>query len=367
MNKAHLTVGNRNPFLLIPFIALSLLIATTAGWLRLGWNIPVSINAGEHGAMMVGCFLGSLIALERAVVIKKPWAYFATLFGGLSILFFLFQLSMVAYVLLTVASLCYITMLLYLYKKHPETHMLVMIVGAICWLIGNLILLIYQLYPLVSGWWFGFLLLTIAGERLELSRFLPQSKFKHYTLIFALGIFLVGLVLPFHGTGRYIVGIGLIAIAIWLFRFDIARISVKKTGLTRYVATALLCGYFWLLVCGGMAIYSDFYYDAVLHSFFLGFVFSMIFAHGPIILPGVFKISIKPYHPILYVWLVILQVSLITRILGSIFILNELRKWSGMLNGLVIFAYLLSLVVIVIRHNLKKPSNLDAIKEKHAA
>ncbi|WPP48003.1 hypothetical protein [Catalinimonas niigatensis] len=343
----------KNPYHILPLVALALLIATTAGWLRLGWPIPISVNAGEHGAMMVGSFLGTLISLERAVVIKKRWAYLIPLLSGNSIFFFFAQLNVVAYVLLTAASLGYACMLYYLYQRHEERHMLVMIGGAVCWLIGNLLLVKSQLYPLAVSWWIGFLLLTIAGERLELSRFLPDSKFKSTSFLLAIAIFLLGLLFPFHGAGRMIFGSGLILVGIWLYRYDIARISIRKEGLTQFVAASLLCGYFWLLICGALCLLSDFYYDAVLHSFFIGFVFSMIFAHGPIILPGVLKLSAKPYHPIFYLWLFGLQLSLILRISGSLAGIYDLQRWGGLVNGLIIFAYLISIGTIAVRQNLK--------------
>lgn len=343
----------KNPYHILPLVALALLTATTAGWLRLGISFPISVNAGEHGAMMVGSFLGTLISLERAVVIKKRWAYLTPMFSGISTFFFLVHLSLVAYVLLAAASLGYAIMLYYLYQRHEERHMLVMIAGAICWLIGNLLLIKSQLYPLAVSWWIGFLLLTIAGERLELSRFLPDSKFKSSSFLLATAVFLLGLVFPFHGIGRMIFGSGLILMGAWLYRYDIARISIRKEGLTRFVAVSLLCGYFWLLVCGTLCLLSDFYYDAVLHSFFIGFVFSMIFAHGPIILPGILKLKAKPYHPLLYLWLAGLQVTLLLRIVGSMADLTELHQWSGMFNGLLIFVYLLSVGTIAVRQNLK--------------
>jgi hypothetical protein len=58
------------------------------------------------------------------------------------------------------------------------------------------------------------------------------------------------------------------------------------------------------------------FYIPAIHTFFLGFVFSMIFAHGPIILPGVLGISIKPYHPLLYVWLFFLHASWTIRLVS---------------------------------------------------
>ena len=76
--------------------------------------------------------------------------------------------------------------------------------------------------------------------------------------------------------------------------------TVRGTGITRYMAVALLTGYAWLAVAGvlwldiGQMSFTDLgraahgtAYDAMLHAVFLGFVISMIFAHAPVIVPAV--------------------------------------------------------------------------------
>ena len=42
----------------------------------------------------------------------------------------------------------------------------------------------------------------------------------------------------------------LIMLGAWLLRYDITRYTIKKTGLTRYIAACLLPGYVWLIVGG---------------------------------------------------------------------------------------------------------------------
>ena len=64
---------------------LAMLAAMWAGWIRLGWSWP-AIQANlpaNHGPLMVGGFLGTLISLERAVAVKKWWAYLAPIFSAL--------------------------------------------------------------------------------------------------------------------------------------------------------------------------------------------------------------------------------------------------------------------------------------------
>ncbi|HEX8038872.1 MAG TPA: hypothetical protein VF490_06960, partial [Chryseosolibacter sp.] len=92
-------------------------------------------------------------------------------------------------------------------------------------------------------------------------------------------------------------------------------------------------------------------YDVLVHTFFLGFVFSMIFAHGPIILPGVLGIAEKPYHRILYLWLFLLHLSWITRIASDILLEFQLRMISALITALTIPAYFASIAILTItRH-----------------
>ncbi|MFZ1752964.1 MAG: hypothetical protein WAU10_04445, partial [Caldilineaceae bacterium] len=65
----------RAPLLLMA--VATLLLAAWAGIVRIGWGWPVLFPAlpMSHGPLMVGGFLGTLIALERAVGVQKPWAY----------------------------------------------------------------------------------------------------------------------------------------------------------------------------------------------------------------------------------------------------------------------------------------------------
>jgi uncharacterized membrane protein len=80
----------------------------------------------------------------------------------------------------------------------------------------------------------------------------------------------------------------------------------------------------------------------------------MILAHATIIFPALLKIKHKPYHPIFYVWLILLNISLMTRIVGDIQEIQDLRMIGGILNGLTFLAYLLSVAYQIIKAQLKK-------------
>jgi hypothetical protein len=71
---------------LLALAILALLAAIWAGWVRLGWHWPVP-EAGFtliHGTLMVSAFLGTLIALERAVALGQRWMYVGPLLTGLA-------------------------------------------------------------------------------------------------------------------------------------------------------------------------------------------------------------------------------------------------------------------------------------------
>jgi hypothetical protein len=90
-----------------------------------------------------------------------------------------------------------------------------------------------------------------------------------------------------------------------------------------------------------------YFYDALLHSFFLGFVFLMIFAHAPIIFPGVMGFSFTPFHKSLYLWMFLLNVSLLFRMITDLLFLNQLRQISGLLNGMVIIGFFINLLIVI--------------------
>lgn len=211
---------------------------------------------------------------------------------------------------------------------------------------GNLFLLAGWPIFRVVLWWGAFLILTIVGERLELGRLQRLPRFAEVAFLVSIGVFVIGLCTSIlsYDVGMRITGLGMLALALWLLRYDIARRTVRKTGLPRFAALALLSGYCWLGIGGVIAIIfggvpAGPIYDAFIHAIFVGFVISMIFAHAPIIFPSILGLAIR-YHPILYLPLIILEASLFLRIFGDLALIQPARLWGGLLNGLSILFYL---------------------------
>jgi hypothetical protein len=157
----------------------------------------------------------------------------------------------------------------------------------------------------------------------------------------SVAIILIGLVLSMlelHA-GVRITGLGLLAIARWLLRCDPAWHSAQQAGLPRYMAICLIAGYVRLAVGGILwLLLAEFFsaglrYDAMLHAIFLGFVFSMIFAHAPIILPTIAGLAL-PFRNAFYLHAGLLHLSLLLRIAGDLGLWLSLQQWGGLLNTL---------------------------------
>ena len=295
----------RLPLLVLGFIALACGIA--GGLVRLGASIPAPPGAiALHGALMVSGFLGTVIGLERAVALGRLWAYAAPLASGLGGLCLLAGLAAPGFALLALAAAVLVAASLAVLARQPSVEMATLLAGAVAWLAGNLSL--YAALPAVP-WWIAFFALTIGGERLELSRYLKRPRWAQGAFVLLAAALLAAPLAP------RALGAVLVLLAGWLVCFDLARVTVRQHGLPRYIAVCLLSGYAWLAF-GGVLLAGATAYDAALHAIFVGFVFSMVFGHAPVILPAVLRVPL-PYHPALYAPLVLLHASLALRVFVS--------------------------------------------------
>ncbi|MFN4218306.1 MAG: hypothetical protein ACK4HB_03385 [Candidatus Bipolaricaulia bacterium] len=316
-----------------------------AGLLRLGWALPTFKTLPiAHGPLMISGFLGALIGLERAVALRKGWGYlvpFLALFGTLLWAFGIVWGAWAAFAASIVLSALYLVAV----RQQPSWSVTVMGAGALCWGVGNLLWALSWNFAQITPWWAAFLVLTIVGERLELARLQKLSGATRALLALSLALFLGGLLLALghRDLGVRVFSVGMLALALWLLRYDIARRTVHQTGLVRYIAISLLSGYCWL-GCAGIfgVIWSSAsagpYYDARWHALFVGFVFSMIFGHAPVIFPALLKLRI-PFSASFYAPLALLHLSLIVRILSDLALWGIGRQWGGLLNALAILLF----------------------------
>src|SRR3990172_200353 len=242
-------------FILLVFAAVSLIAGLWAGAARMGLDLP-ALNQdlpSNHGPLMVVGFLGTLIGLERAVALDRLWPYGAALLAGVSVLTVLLGFPPEFGAALALVGSCLsILVFVSLYRLAPAAHFIVMILSAVLWAVGNTLWLVAQPFNVAAPWWVGSLVLMISGESLPLSRVMQRPARASRFFNASVAVFLIGLAISLAAfdIGVRIAGAALLALALWLFRYDIAGRTVRERGLRRYMAVSLLCGYFWLAAAG---------------------------------------------------------------------------------------------------------------------
>jgi hypothetical protein len=327
---------------------LGLVLGVWAGLVRIGWRWPVPVPdlPALHGPLMVSGFVGTLIGVERAIGLGQRWAYAAPLLTGVGSLALLVPVAApyAPYAVLA-GSIVFLAVLAVLAPRMPRAAAGALLLSAVLWVAANALWLHGLAIARLVPWWLGFLVLLIAGERRELSRVRSLTVASRAGFVAAVALLAAGIAATLwdFDVGTRVAGLGLVAVAMWLLTQDVAQHTVAGTGLARFMAAGLLAGYVWLGIAGIAAVHVGGVaagpgYDFVLHAVFLGFVFSMIFAHAPIIFPAVFGRPIA-YTPAFYVPLVLLQGSLALRAAGDGFALPMGREWGGLLNGIAIVLF----------------------------
>jgi hypothetical protein len=345
---ADLPPAARAPLLLLGFAAL---VAGMAGGLvRLGAVLPAPpTGIAWHGALMASAFFGTLIALERAVAVGRLWAYAAPVANAAGGVALLAGYVSSAFTLFVAGAAVFALVSLAIYRKHRALHTGVLAAGALCLLGANLWLASQQALDRALPFWIAFFVLTIGGERLELSRLVPVP---HWARVL-FGALSLALAASAAMAWAPLQGVLLIAIAFWLARYDLATRTVRGQGITRYIALCLLSGYVWLAL-GGTLFVLGAARDAALHALLLGFVFSMVFGHAPVIFPAVLRIAL-PYRPAFYVPLAVLHASLLLRFVAGIADSAALRLAGGFGNAAAVGLFILTAAGLAITAR-KKPA-----------
>ena len=335
-----------------PFMAAALaalLLGMWAGLARIGWQLPSADGALmlRHGGLMVVGFVGTVIAVERAVAVRSLPAFAApALSAAAGLALIVAAPAAVAPALAAAAGVAYslnIAILLWRYRQPPFAVLLagglaLAAAGVVWWHGGGI--------PRVVPWWMAFLVLTIAAERLEILRFQRFTAASTLAGAAALVLLAAGPLVTIVdlAVGTRLLGAGIVVGVAWLARRDVARHTVRTDGLARFAAVGILTAYAWLLVTGALLVAwgligSELRYDAVIHAFFIGFVFGAIIAHEPIIAPAVTGLRFA-YSPVLYAPLMLLDGGLVVRVWADVAGGWELRRWAGLVQVIAILLLL---------------------------
>jgi hypothetical protein len=325
--------------LLLACVAASLLAGIAGGLFRLGvvaTDAPwLGRAALAHAALMMCGFMGTVIGIERAIAARRRLAWSAPLLSGVSGILLLIGEQAAAGILLVVAGLAFVLVNVALVRRQRAPHTLLLLASAGAWAAGNLLFAGGADAAAVLPWWFAFLVMTVGAERLEMTRLMRRRPAAQPALTLLLAFLLLGAGASAARpvAGGVVFGLALLALALWLFTFDVARRTVRAQALPRYMAVCLLAGYAWL-AAGGIAWAATALgwpaRDLALHALGLGFLFSMILGHAPVILPAIARIKLQ-FGALFYLPLAALHGSLLLR-LGAGFFDVGARRTGALLN-----------------------------------
>jgi hypothetical protein len=345
----------RLPLLVLAMVAL--VAGVSGGLARLGGHALLpGAAAAWHGPLMIGAFFGTVISLERAVALGARWAYAAPLAAGLGgVTLVALDAPQLAQGLLLAASVLLTAASARLAARNLALFTVTLALGAGSWAVGNVVWVAGAGFPEVVPWWVGFLVLTIAGERLELTRLMRPSRARQVAFAAIVAAFLAacGVALAAAELGWRLMGAVLVALTAWLLVQDIARRTAREPGLTGYIGRCLLSGYVWLgiggiVLIGPGAAYATFAWDAAAHAILLGFVFSMVFGHAPVIVPAVARANVR-YHWSFYVPLALLHLSVAERVVGDLIASPSVRAAGGTLGALALIVFIATLITAIVR------------------
>lgn len=361
------------PYLFLALGVLALLFALASGLVRFGWNLPLHDQSLVlvHGGLMICGVLGTFISLERAITLGRRWAYTAPLLTGIGGIWLLaiptapwppFLMALGSALLLFLFALSM--------RQAAAPSTATMGLGALFWLVGNALWIANFPIVAVVPWWLGFLLLTIAGHRLE--QLFYMSRGAYLTFFAGVGFLLLGALLDTVSfaaqwgpggpemdlfIGDRLLGLAMLNTALWLLFYDIAPAQTGETSLPRYIAFCLVSGYAWLAIAGTTVLLTGQLltgplYDAVLHAFFTGFVAVALFAYAPHILTQVLDRKIA-FDWTFYLALLLLHLGLFLRVGGDLSGARPGQQWGGMLNAVAILIFLASIIRASRRSNLE--------------
>jgi len=182
---------------LVPAVLLALLAGTAGGLVRAGIVLPASgAWLGQavlgHAFLMICAFMGTVIGIERAVAVRQPLAFAAPLASASAGVLHLAGAAHTATWVAAAAALAFVAINMLVVARQRAAHTVLLLTSALAWLAGNGLLVAGASPSAVIPWWFSFLVLTIAAERLEMTRLMRRHQGASQMLYVILAAMLLG-------------------------------------------------------------------------------------------------------------------------------------------------------------------------------
>ncbi len=183
--------------------------------------------------------------------------------------------------------------------------------------------------------WVGFIVCFICGERMDMLQISRPSSLSRLAAFASPAAALAGVIL----VRKELMALFFLLLLLAVTRHDLAIRMYRRPGFSRFLSIGVITAYAWLTAAVPIWTLSS-SWDAMLHTIFLGFVGTMILAHGPVVLPAVLKIK-HFFSPLLYIPFIILQTSTILRIWSGVFIRVDAWALSGLATISAVAIYVL--------------------------
>lgn len=347
--------------------ALCFLFAIFLGIWRIavtrGFNLPpIPESWPPHGEIMLGGFLASLIMFERMIalpingLIWVPYVYATSalmLHSGNPFARYIHFAALAGWLLHR----------WFAYRKFHrwekpliESVAFVTLTSALMYPGG------FVARPEVALQGLAFPIAVIAVERLEMS-FLIKKTGSRLVLIGLIGWCLLWNALSWRGIPNLsVMGfITLLLVASIAFYDATLRVAQKQIdGIHKFLRSALMLSYVWLFLAGltmtaSSQISSAIFKDVLFHLIGLGFIFTMILGHAPLILSATLgELSSKRIPLIPFI---LFQLGTLLRILGDFALMKSVPfwQWTGWISGLIhmisFFGYIATLLFYIRTRN----------------
>jgi len=313
-----------------------------------------------HPVIFISGFFGSLLSIERAIGLRKNFLFVIPVSLILGVLLLI---TFGNPYLLVASSLLFSIPSIIVFRMGK--HLFYFLFSSVLFFLGNL-------FFVSGGMRSGALALAeslvfyVLAERIELARIIKLKVSDILLFVLAFFAVLVGAFLLYFNEINsrffpssdnfpfYLIGFADLYLGMWFLLKDVAKRVIKISGgLSRYSALAILLGHFSLLLGGFFLFFGKWrFWGESIHFMTLGFTFSMVFGHAPLIFPQILKI--KPFFSrALYFPLSLLHFSVFIRFLSAFF--HNLKTLALSLNSLSILIFFIMMGALSILQKTPEP------------
>ncbi len=250
------------------------------------------IAADLHAVLMALGFFGTVIALARAAEVGHRWPAVAPIASAAAVLTLPFVRLLGGLLLVAAGGLVAATYLLGASATRRTTADILGLVGALAWVAAAALWLLgagpIRITPLLAV----FLVLTLVRTQPSQDGYLGRDPEIGAAVGSAAALLAVGamVALSWRSSGLLLTGIGLVALAAGLTPTARRRLAGARSGLARFEGACIALATGWLAVSGllwlaaGVGASGALLHDALVHSLFLGAVFTHAMGLTPTLL-----------------------------------------------------------------------------------